>query len=51
MYTINNPIYCKHYSSIEELIIDVINHGIDPDQEILFDGEPTGENLSDYLDF
>lgn len=51
MYSINNPSYFKSFPTIDELINDMCRNGIDLDQELLFDDEPTGENCLDYCNF
>jgi hypothetical protein len=51
MYTLDCSYYTKSFDSIDELINDVITSGMDPNYEIVYDGEPTGEWLIDLVSF
>jgi len=45
MWTLNCSYYKKEFSTLQELIDDVMSSGMDPNYEILRDGKPTGEEL------
>lgn len=49
MFTLDSPCYTKSFSDIVDLINDVIDSGMDPNCEILHNGEPSGEFASDYI--
>jgi hypothetical protein len=51
MYGLNCNYYEKLFSTIDELIADVIQSGMDPNYEILRDGKPTGEMAIDLIQF
>ena len=51
MYTLDCSYYTKSFDSIDELINDVITSGMDPNYEIVCDGEPTGEMVIDLVSF
>ena len=50
-YSLNSPYYTKEFSSINELIKDVIESGMDPNYEITLNGKATGELLADLIQF
>jgi hypothetical protein len=51
MYSLDCNYYTKKFSSISELIEDVINSGMDPSYEVTKDGEGIGENAIDFIQF
>lgn len=51
MYTLDCSYYDRQFNSIEELIQDIIDSGMDPNHEILYKGEPTGECVIDLIQF
>jgi hypothetical protein len=51
MYSLDCYYYTKKFNSITELINDVIVSGMDPNYEIVCDGEPTGEMLINLVSF
>lgn len=51
MYSLKCSYYKKEFSSIDELISDVILSGMDPNYEITFNGRGTGEFAIDLIQF
>ena len=51
MYGLDCNYYEKLFSTIDELIADVIQSGMDPNYEILRNGKPTGEMAIDLIQF
>jgi len=51
MYGLDCNYYEKLFSTIDELIADVIQSGMDPNYEILRNGKPTGEMVIDLIQF
>jgi len=51
MYTLDCSYYDKQFESIAELIDDIIESGMDPNYEILFNGEHIGEQAIDFIQF
>jgi hypothetical protein len=49
MYSLNCSYYSKEFSSMSELLNDIMASGMDPNYEITRDGEPTGETAWDLL--
>ena len=49
MYSLDCSYYKKEFSTVEELMEDVLASGMDPNYEILRDGKKTGEFLNDLL--
>jgi len=43
MYSLDCNYYTKEFSTIDELLGDVITNGMDPNYEITCNGQPTGE--------
>lgn len=43
MYTLDCPYYTKSFNTLEELVEDILTSGMDPNYEILFNGEKTHE--------
>jgi hypothetical protein len=51
MYSLDCAYYKKSFSSIEALLEDIISSGMDPNYEITFNEEPTGELAIDHIVF
>lgn len=51
MYSLKCSYYKAEFSSLQELIQDVISSGMDPSYEITYNGKGTGEFLSELLVF
>ena len=50
MYGLKCSYYTEQFSTIDGLINDVMISGMDPNYEITFNGEVTGEILADLLE-
>lgn len=51
MYSLKCCYYDKEFNSIQELIQNIIESGMDPNYEITKDGKPTGEMAIDLIQF
>lgn len=51
MYTLNCSYYTKSFPTLEALIDDIINSGMDPNYEVLRDGQPTGQEAIEFIQF
>ena len=51
MYSLNCTYYDKEFSSIDELVDDIMMSGMDPNYEITKDGKGIGENAIDFIQF
>jgi hypothetical protein len=51
MYSLDCSYYTAEFETLDELIEAVMYNGMDPNYEVTFNGEGTGENLGDYLVF
>ena len=51
MYSLNCSYYEKEFSTIDELLEDVVSSGMDPNYEITRGGKPTGELAIDLIQF
>ena len=51
MYTLDCNYYTREFSTVDELIQDIISSGMDPNYEILFNGQPTGDQAIDLIQF
>ena len=51
MYSLDCSYYTNEFETIEELIEAVMINGMDPNYEITFNGEGTGEQLIDIIQF
>jgi hypothetical protein len=49
MYSLDCNYYQKEFSTLDELITDVMTSGMDPNYEITRNGKRTGEMLSDLI--
>lgn len=51
MYSLDCSYYHKEFPTLDELINDVITSGMDPNYEITRNGEGTGEQAIDLIQF
>ena len=51
MYSLDCNYYTKEFSTIDELLGDVVTNGMDPNYEITRNGQPTGEMAIDLIEF
>ena len=51
MYSLKCSYYTKEFSSIDELVNDVIESGMDPNYEVTFNGKGIGEEVINYIQF
>ena len=51
MFTLDCNYYNKAFNSFEDLINDVVESGMDPNVEIVYNGKPSGEFPIDYIVF
>jgi hypothetical protein len=51
MYTLDCNYYTREFSTVDELIRDIMISGMDPNYEIMFNGQPTGEQAIDLIQF
>jgi hypothetical protein len=51
MYSLDCNYYEKEFSSIDQLIDDVIQSGMDPNYEITYNGEGIGDLAIDLIQF
>lgn len=51
MYSLDCNYYTKEFSTIDELLGDVVINGMDPNYEITHNGQPTGEMAIDLIEF
>jgi hypothetical protein len=51
MYSLNCDYYTREFSTVDELISDIMSSGMDPNYEITFNGVSTGELAADLLQF
>jgi hypothetical protein len=51
MYSLDCNYYTKEFSTIDELLGDVVINGMDPNYEITRNGQPTGEMAIDLIEF
>jgi hypothetical protein len=51
MYSLKCFYYDKEFKTIEELMTDILNSGMDPNYEITKDGVGIGEEAINYLQF
>jgi hypothetical protein len=51
MYSLKCDYYTKQFSTIDELINDVIVSGMDPNYEITRNGKGTGEYVIDLIQY
>jgi hypothetical protein len=51
MYSLNCDYYEREFETIDELVDDVISSGMDPNYVILYNGEGTGSEVIDFIQF
>ena len=51
MYSLDCVYYTKTFSTLDQLIDDVISSGMDPNYEITKDGKGIGEQVIDLIQF
>ena len=51
MYSLDCAYYTREFSTIDELLGDIVLSGQDPNYEITVDGNPTGEMAIDLMQF
>lgn len=51
MYTLDRNYYTREFSTVDELIQDIITSGMDPNYEIRYNGQPTGDQAIDLIQF
>ena len=51
MYSLDCNYYDKSFNTVDELVNDVIQSGMDPNYEITFNGESTGEEVIELIIF
>ena len=51
MYSLDCSYYSKTFDSVNDLVNDVIQSGMDPNYEITHNGIPTGEMAIELLEF
>jgi hypothetical protein len=51
MYSLKCVYYIKTFSSLDQLIDDVVTSGMDPNYEITKDGKGTGELAISFIQF
>jgi hypothetical protein len=49
MYTLDCSYYTKSFSTLNELLDDILNSGMDPNYDILFNNKSTGETSWDLI--
>lgn len=49
MYSLDCSYYKKEFSTIDELLNDILSSGMDPNYEITKDGKGIGENAIDLI--
>ena len=51
MYSLNCFYYDREFSTIDELIDDVVSSGMDPNYLITYNGKETGDVIIDLIPF
>jgi hypothetical protein len=51
MWSLKCNYYTKQFSTLDELLSDIVLSGMDPNYEITKNGKPTGELAIDLLQF
>jgi len=49
MYSLNCKYYNKSFDTLNELIDDVIDSGMDPNYEVTLNGKGIGEELMEFI--
>jgi hypothetical protein len=50
MYSLNCSYYTKSFETLNDLIDDVLQNGMDPNYEITKNGKGIGEELIEYME-
>ena len=50
MYTLDCSYYDKAFHSLDELLKDIMDSGMDPDYTIIYNNESTGESAWDLIE-
>ena len=51
MWSLKCNYYTKQFSTLDELLSDIVLSGMDPNYEITLDGYPTGDIAADLLQY
>lgn len=51
MYTLKCGYYKKKFNTLDELIQDIIESGMDPNYNVMFNGRSTGEKAIDLIQY
>lgn len=51
MYSLDCEYYDKCFNTVDELVGDIMNSGMDPNYDITFNGKCTGEQVIDLIVF
>ncbi len=51
MYSLDCYYYTKQFPTIDELLMDIVLSGMDPNYEITFNGQPTGDLAINHIQF
>ena len=51
MYSLDCPYYTRQFSTIDDLINDIIMSGMDPDYEITLNGKSIGQMAIEFMQF
>jgi len=51
MFSLNCSYYTKKFSSLDEMLNEIMISGMDPNYEILHNGRKTGETAWDHIKF
>lgn len=49
MYSLDCSYYTKSFPTLEKLLLDILESGMDPNHEITFNGKRTGELAIDLI--
>ena len=50
MYSLDCPYYTREFPTIVELLMDILESGMDPNHTITRNGKPTGEMAIDLME-
>ena len=51
MYSLDCSYYNRSFDTIDKLVNDVVQSGMDPNYEITYNGKPTGEEVIELIVF
>jgi len=51
VYSLDCTYYEKYFDTVQELIDDIVTSGMDPNYEITRNGNPTGEDAFNLIQF